>query len=1466
MNKRFLPLLIITIFAITFLLQNESDSSTDFDLLRKQHIENLKNSPYRTTKELSKNERRNLQLPPNPYNDRIWELTMDPVLGRPRTESIYKIQEDIESLGSLKLPGVPGENPDMAWKARGPSNIGGRTNGLMFDPNDSSNRKVFAGGVSGGIFVNDNIDDENSEWRMVDGVPRNLPISVLTYDPNNTNIFYAGTGEIYTGGDALGNGLWKSLDGGNSWENIFGGRSDSEQVFRSPSNEIHITTKPNQNPINFIQASFGPNLPGYPLSSLSSEIIIADPIDACSTLSNSSQINGKIVLIEDGSLSSGNCSYFKKITEAQDAGAIAAIVFNKDTGQSNWTDDLKTMNVESSSDDPSTINIPSVFIKASDGNSLKTWIQLESTLLEIKKKTNVYSSGLEIVPGLFFINDVVVRDYNGVSEVYVAAGSTKWERVNGSRSDDQNTLLGSAHDGIYKSIDGINWTKVELYHPIDTDDEYGPYNDVYNRTVVPMDLEIDNENRIWATSTISPEYTGNSDWAINPGIGGGKLYRLNEEGTSATFINAIKTQFTPSADNVTKLYSGRRTEITFTADNKLIMICYAVKTFPGVARFVPRIYKGTVSDWINGNYSELTQPNDSDNGIEDYDFARGQGYYSISLGASPSNQNKVFIGGIDLFSSNTAGNDWGQISHWQGRDNQYLHADQHSVVFNDNDNNKILFGNDGGVGYTPDGGSLSTRNKNYHTAQYYSLAVAPVGMFDNYTTNVYGYDPLQGSWDPEYENNNGTLGGYRYKKITTINGHSDVFAGGMQDNGTSIQADNNDGLSDATDFGGGDGASTMFSQNPNNKYIVSNYVYNNSVEVLNMNNPGQNNRSLIWRISSNDDNEGDFINKQTLDSNLGIIYANAGNGNVRAYYGWDGFGASQNSLADTYIISGLGSSTTALNVSPFQTQTSTLYVGNDVGQLWKVTNAQNPNNQTRENITGNEFLGSISDIEFGSDENHIFVTFYNYGVESIFYSEDGGQNWSKKEGNLPDIPVYNILQSPLNSDEVIIGTELGIWFTNNFNSNNPSWQQANAGMKDLRVTDMDMRKGDNKVFISTYGLGIFSGIFQNSEPTFTIESDTQSIEVLRGNSESFNVSYNVYNDFNDTVTFSIEGLPNDSSANFSNNNFVIDSNGSISVEISIGNGAELGKFDLVLKAVSQTKSKQLDVELKVISDDNDGDGVLNVDDNCPDTPNTDQSDLDGDLIGDVCDPNPLPQNLFNLSVKNETCRSNNDGEISLSIDENLVPQNFSFTISISGPNNFSFTPELISGYSWSKNNIEAGNYTVCLTTSQLSNFEQCFNIIISEPQDISVLTAIVNDNSVNIDLDGSSSYNIFHNNNYYQTSYSYFELTLDKGLNFIRVTGDKDCQGVYEETIFNSEDVLLSPNPAVNTSNLWIGGNDKEIKTTMFDNAGRLIWVINNDVGNSRSIDINVSNLKPGLYYLKVDSKTVRETLKLIKK
>ena len=36
--------------------------------------------------------------------------------------------------------------------------------------------------------------------------------------------------------------------------------------------------------------------------------------------------------------------------------------------------------------------------------------------------------------------------------------------------------------------------------------------------------------------------------------------------------------------------------------------------------------------------------------------------------------------------------------------------------------------------------------------------------------------------------------------------------------------------------------------------------------------------------------------------------------------------------------------------------------------------------------------------------------------------------------------------------------------------------------------------------------------------------------------------------------------------------------------------------------------------------DRDDDGVLNINDNCPDHSNSNQEDTDGDLIGDACDP------------------------------------------------------------------------------------------------------------------------------------------------------------------------------------------------------------------------------------------------------
>ena len=329
----------------------------------------------------------------------------------------------------------------------------------------------------------------------------------------------------------------------------------------------------------------------------------------------------------------------------------------------------------------------------------------------------------------------------------------------------------------------------------------------------------------------------------------------------------------------------------------------------------------------------------------------------------------------------------------------------------------------------------------------------------------------------------------------------------------------------------------------------------------------------------------------------------------------------------------------------------------------------------------------------------------------------------------------------------------------------------------------------------------------------------------------------------------------------------INTDGKVVVTLNVGAEEQSGSYDLEITAESNSQSLTANLTLDILSDDFDNDGIFNENDNCPSTYNPDQSDLDGDQIGDVCDPNPIPQNTFTLQSTDESCSISNDGKLSITIKEDNI-EGIKFTIHVkNGPTGFVHSPESIIGDKWTLGNLENGNYEVCLTTPSLPNFEQCFNVIITEPEDISVVSDIALDSDdLTLDLSGSTNYNILHNNKYYTTSDSKFNLKLDKGLNFIKVVGDRECQGVYEETVFNSEDILLSPNPATSSSNLWIGGNDDDVTISMFDNAGRLIWTRNNEVNNSRSIDIQVSNLRPGLYYIKVDSETVKKTAKLIKK
>ncbi len=837
MKKKLLIITSIFTLIILGVIGFKLTQKNSVEKLREKHQSFLDNSPFKETQLLSKKERKALAMPPNAYYEQLWELTMDPNTGRPMPERLEAVQAElVAQRGLFRASGGKASNP---WINRGPNNQGGRTRGIMFDPNDVGNAnpaddytRVFAGGVSGGLWVNEDITDANSSWNLVSGMQSNISVTSIISDPNNSNIFYVGSGESFTSGDVVGRGVWKSSDAGVTWQNIFGGYTG----------------------------------------------------------------------------------------------------FNSNNG---------------------------------------------------------------IVNGIFYINDIVARNVSGTTELYIAVASA----IYGSASF-PNNFSGVAETGVYKSVDdGNNWTRFNIQH------DNGAFKN-------PCDIEIDINNNIWFTTTRS--VFGNA---------GGDIYKSTDGSTFSLmhtiFFNASRTELEVSSTDANKFWVAAN-------------VNGAANLFSTVDAFA--------------TVTSMNEPNDADNDIPATDYTRGQAFYDLPIEVDQND--KLYVGGIDLFASVTSGDTWSQISKWSnnnalsGLNVPLVHADQHAIVFRPGSNgNQAAIGNDGGVYFANDlsaasgnGAAIQSRNKDYITTQFY------------------------------------------YGTIDRVGGaNGDDIAGGTQDNGTQILLNGAVGANPFFDPVGGDGGFTEI-DDIGTRYMISTYPFNNHVYL---NYPSFLGRFVISTSGEPNNPNGSFINEAALDKNLNILYSNASVGSNRRIERTAEFlpgGAAQTNTFLTDVL--LNSSPSAMTVSPFTTTNSTLFVGLRNGRLLRATFADFSPIWT--NITGPNFVGSISDIEFGQTEQELFVTMHNYGVQSIWHTSNGGSIWRSLEGNLPDIPVKCVLQNPLIPNELIIGTDLGVWATPDFTVDNPVWTQSFNGMSDVKVVDLDLRPSDNTILASTFGRGLFTGLFTDT--------------------------------------------------------------------------------------------------------------------------------------------------------------------------------------------------------------------------------------------------------------------------------------------------------------------------------------------------------------------------------------------------
>src|SRR5438067_11219573 len=93
---------------------------------------------------------------------------------------------------------------------------GNRVSAVVSPPGDK--KVYYAGAASGGVWKS---TDGGTIWKPVFDKQKSQSIGALAISPSDHNIVWAGTGESWIrSGVSLGDGVYKSTDGGESWTHM----------------------------------------------------------------------------------------------------------------------------------------------------------------------------------------------------------------------------------------------------------------------------------------------------------------------------------------------------------------------------------------------------------------------------------------------------------------------------------------------------------------------------------------------------------------------------------------------------------------------------------------------------------------------------------------------------------------------------------------------------------------------------------------------------------------------------------------------------------------------------------------------------------------------------------------------------------------------------------------------------------------------------------------------------------------------------------------------------------------------------------------------------------------------------------------------------------------------------------------------------------------------------------------------
>lgn len=383
------------------------------------------------------------------------------------------------------------------------------------------------------------------------------------------------------------------------------------------------------------------------------------------------------------------------------------------------------------------------------------------------------------------------------------------------------------------------------------------------------------------------------------------------------------------------------------------------------------------------------------------------GWYFGQIRVHPEDESIVFALGQTMYRTNNSGSSWVNV------DNSGVHVDHHAMCF-DLESGRTYLGNDGGLYWSTNLGASWNKINNLPITQFYA------------------YDVSESNQDFQ-------VGGTQdNNSIRTIGGNTNIWEPVL----------------------GGDGMYNRINQQ-NNDIAWAEYQYGNLFRSYNAQDNWPDYDYVSWQMESDRKNWSaplELTPGQNQIAYFGThrVWKTVNNGDS-----WTAVSGDLTQGGTNYF-----HSLSCLAISKLNTDyvlagsaDGKVHFSNNAGLSW-------------EDISEGLPVRWITDVYFDpQDENRIYTTVSGFrwdeAMPHIYKSDDLGLSWESISGNLPELPINQMEINPIENNEIIVGTDAGIFMTIDGGEN---WESITGNMPMVPIVAFKLIPQTKDLYAATYGL------------------------------------------------------------------------------------------------------------------------------------------------------------------------------------------------------------------------------------------------------------------------------------------------------------------------------------------------------------------------------------------------------------